>query len=605
MQPVTETMLTRKEMKKRGKRSLKQHYLIFVAACLIAAFLGAEFRDSLDFSTAQTYEIEGEDSTGSTEFSVSSPGWAVSWDDVLMQIADKDTAAGRELSDQLREDAIEKAEQGNPMFGRTRGVLSDIVNRITSGSIIVTGAAAIGSITGSDSAGLVILILCGVIVYFLFWFLLQNVFSVVVRRIFLEGLTYSQVTPQRFIFLLRIKKWLKASWTMLVTYVFYTLWSLTIIGAVIKRYSYYMVPFIVAENPDIRACDAITLSRRMMKGHKWECFIFELSFLGWSILGSLTLGIVDILFANPYKIAAFTQYYAQLRALAREKHIPGSEMLYDWYLYEKPDPALLREKYADVYAVTQQPPDPDGDLTGWRGFLARNLGLLLFSRQEEKEYERRQAEHVRIHALIDDMQGLAYPVRFYPIPEENKRKLVQSLNYMRHYTIWSLIVIFLGLAFFGWVWEVSLHLITDGEFVNRAVWPMAPDLRYRLYPDPDTADQVKEEPCTGIHSDNRGVRLPRVYDFRIHGIYFRRTEMVGLQRIFSEPERTDLCGRTACIRNRRDRGGICDRPHYRQRADGSEREEAPGGMYRTDGGISRGLCLFSGSSECGGRDHGL
>lgn len=187
MQPVTETMLTRKEMKKRGKRSLKQHYLIFVAACLIAAFLGAEFRGSLDFSTAQTYEIEGEDSTGSTEFSVSSPGWAVSWDDVLMQIADKDTAAGRELSDQLREDAIEKAEQGNPMFGRTRGVLSDIVNRITSGSIIVTGAAAIGSITGSDSAGLVILILCGVIVYFLFWFLLQNVFSVVVRRIFLEG----------------------------------------------------------------------------------------------------------------------------------------------------------------------------------------------------------------------------------------------------------------------------------------------------------------------------------------------------------------------------------------------------------------------------------
>ena len=69
--------------------------------------------------------------------------------------------------------------------------------------------------------------------------------------------------------------------------------------------------------------------------------------------------------------------------------------------------------------------------------------------------------------LIDDMQGLAYPVRFYPIPEEDKRKLVQSLNYMRHYTIWSLIVIFLGLAIFGWVWEVSLHLITDGEFVNR------------------------------------------------------------------------------------------------------------------------------------------
>ena len=466
-QPVTETMLTRKEMKKRGKRSLKQHYLIFVAACLIAAFLGAEFKSSLNFSSMQTYEQIGEDPSGNIEFSVSSPGWTVSWDDVLMQIADKDTEAGRELSEQLRQDAIQKSEQGNPMFGRTRGVLSDLVNQITSGSIIVTAVAAIGSITGSDNLGIVILILCGVIVYFLFWFLIQNLFPVVIRRIFLEGLTYSQVTPQRFIFLLRVKKWLKASWTMLVTYTFYTLWSLTIVGAFIKRYSYFLVPYIVAENPDMNACQAVTLSRKMMKGHKWECFVFELSFLGWSILGSLTLGIFNIFFTNPYKTAAFTQYYAQLRALAREKQIPGSEMLYDWYLYEKPDPALLREKYADVYAVTQQPPDPDGDLTGWRGFLARNLGLLLFTREEEREYERRQAEHVRIHALIDDMQGLAYPVRFYPIPEEDKRKLVQSLNYMRHYTIWSLIVIFLSLAVFGWVWEVSMHLITDGEFVNR------------------------------------------------------------------------------------------------------------------------------------------
>lgn len=466
-QPENETMLTRKEIKKQGKRSLKQHYLIFMAACLIAAFLGAEFKSSLNFSSMQTYEQIGEDPSGNIEYSVSSPGWTVSWDDVLMQIADKDTEAGRELSEQFRQDAIQKSEQGNPMFGRTRGVLSDLVNQITSGSIIVTAVAAIGSITGSDNLGIVILILCGVIVYFLFWFLIQNLFPVVIRRIFLEGLTYSQVTPQRFIFLLRVKKWLKASWTMLVTYTFYTLWSLTIVGAFIKRYSYFLVPYIVAENPDMNACRAVTLSRKMMKGHKWECFVFELSFLGWSILGSLTLGIFNIFFTNPYKTAAFTQYYAQLRALAREKQIPGSEMLYDWYLYEKPDPALLREKYADVYAVTQQPPDPDGDLTGWRGFLARNLGLLLFTREEEREYERRQAEHVRIHALIDDMQGLAYPVRFYPIPEEDKRKLVQSLNYMRHYTIWSLIVIFLGLAIFGWVWEVSLHLITDGEFVNR------------------------------------------------------------------------------------------------------------------------------------------
>ena len=63
---------------------------------------------------------------------------------------------------------------------------------------------------------------------------------------------------------------------MLVKYIYEFLWSLTVIGGIIKRYSYYMVPYIVAENPDISAKNAIRLSRKMMNGHKWECFVFEL-----------------------------------------------------------------------------------------------------------------------------------------------------------------------------------------------------------------------------------------------------------------------------------------------------------------------------------------
>ena len=49
-------MKTRKQMKRLGRESLKRHYVIFVAACLIAAFLAAEFTSSLNFSTAQNYE---------------------------------------------------------------------------------------------------------------------------------------------------------------------------------------------------------------------------------------------------------------------------------------------------------------------------------------------------------------------------------------------------------------------------------------------------------------------------------------------------------------------------------------------------------------------
>ncbi|HIZ82708.1 MAG TPA: DUF975 family protein [Candidatus Mediterraneibacter pullistercoris] len=464
-------MKTRKQMKRLGRLSLKKHYVIFVAACLITAFLTSEFRSSLNFSTAQIYEdnydvVESDQNTDGT-YTVKTKVSSISWEDALRVIAEDDTQAGREMSREIRENAIERSKDGNPMFGRTRGVLSNVVNQISSGSIIVTAVTAFESITGSENAGIFILIALGALGMFFFWFLIQNTFPVVIRRVFLEGMIYDRVTPQRFVFLLRIKKWLKASWIMFVKYIFYSLWSLTIAGIVIKRYSYYLVPYIAAENPDMTAREAITLSRKMMQGHKWQCFVFEMSFLGWDLLGVLTMGIFSILYTNPYKVASFTRYYAELRTEAIEKGIPGAELLYDRYLYEKAESYVIAAKYADVIEVMEQPEEPVEKLDGWRGFLARNFGILLFRREQEREYEKRQAEFVRVHSLIDDVQREAYPVRLYPIPEEERRKLVQSLNYMRHYSVWSLITIFLGMSVFGWMWEVGMHLVSYGEFVNR------------------------------------------------------------------------------------------------------------------------------------------
>ena len=458
-------------MKRLGRESLKKHYAVFVAACLMAAFLAAEFTGSLNFSTAQDYEeiyeqVEsGPDGAGT--YTVKTRVHSIGWDDVIRIMAEDNTQAGREMAREIRQNAIEDSENGNPMFGRTRGVLSNIVNQVSSGSILVTAAAAIGSITGSDNLGILILIVIGALGLFIFWFLIQNTFPVVIRRVFLEGMIYDRVTPQRFVFLLRVKKWLKASWIMFVKYVYYSLWCLTIVGIAVKHYSYYLVPYIAAENPDMTAREAITLSRKMMQGHKWQCFVFELSFLGWEMLGAFTMGIFNILYTNPYKIAAFTRYYAELRTEAIAKGIPGAELLYDSYLYEKAESYVIAAKYPDVIKVMEQPEDMAEKLTGWRGFLARNFGVLLLRREQERAYERHQADYVRVHSMIDDVQREAYPVRLYPIPEEERRKLVQSLNYMRHYSVWSLITIFLGMSVFGWLWEVGMHLVSYGEFVNR------------------------------------------------------------------------------------------------------------------------------------------
>ena len=92
------------------------------------------------------------------------------------------------------------------------------------------------------------------------------------------------------------------------------LWSLLfIIPGIVKGYAYSMTPFIMAENPDMSANDAITASRQLMDGHKGELFMLDLTFFGWGLLAALTLNI-GYIFLNPYKNAAYAVFYKELTA---------------------------------------------------------------------------------------------------------------------------------------------------------------------------------------------------------------------------------------------------------------------------------------------------
>ena len=98
-----------------------------------------------------------------------------------------------------------------------------------------------------------------------------------------------------------LQKFLRALFTFL--------WSLLfIIPGIIKSYSYAMTPFIMAENPNMTAKEAINTSKQLMDGHKWELFCLSFSFIGWYLLVLLTAGIGDI-FLRPYVEAAFAAFY--------------------------------------------------------------------------------------------------------------------------------------------------------------------------------------------------------------------------------------------------------------------------------------------------------
>lgn len=102
--------------------------------------------------------------------------------------------------------------------------------------------------------------------------------------------------------------------TMFIKDLFLLLWScLFIIPGIIKAYSYRMVPYILSDNPDMNATDAITKSREMMKGNKWRAFVLDLSFIGWVILGALTFGILLLFYVAPYKDSTDAELYHALK----------------------------------------------------------------------------------------------------------------------------------------------------------------------------------------------------------------------------------------------------------------------------------------------------
>ncbi|MCR5790803.1 MAG: DUF975 family protein [Lachnospiraceae bacterium] len=103
--------------------------------------------------------------------------------------------------------------------------------------------------------------------------------------------------------------------TMFLRGLYLFLWTLLfIIPGIIKAYSYALVPYIRADQPELGANDTITLSRHMMNGNKWKMFVFDLSFIGWLLLGVLTCGVLNVFYVNPYINCSRAELYRTIKA---------------------------------------------------------------------------------------------------------------------------------------------------------------------------------------------------------------------------------------------------------------------------------------------------
>ncbi len=101
--------------------------------------------------------------------------------------------------------------------------------------------------------------------------------------------------------------------SMLLVGIYTFFWTILFyIPGIVKTYSYAMTPYILLDKPELSANEAITDSRMMMRGHKWQLFLLDLSFIGWILLSLLTFGILFI-YVIPYMQAARAEFYRTLK----------------------------------------------------------------------------------------------------------------------------------------------------------------------------------------------------------------------------------------------------------------------------------------------------
>ena len=103
--------------------------------------------------------------------------------------------------------------------------------------------------------------------------------------------------------------------TVFMVNLYLFLWHLLlIVPGVIKYYAYSMTYYISLDHPEYSVDECIESSKRMMYGHKWELFVLQLSFIGWILLGLVSLGI-GLLWVIPYMETTKAHYYERIKLM--------------------------------------------------------------------------------------------------------------------------------------------------------------------------------------------------------------------------------------------------------------------------------------------------
>lgn len=284
-------MWKRKDLKDRAKKVVRKNYWTAIVVCFLIALLTGEFgtsivgiwnsEDSMDPNYIINHEVDKTDLP----------------ENETQTFLSKENK--QETLNEMQIKVLEAIEANLNSVTKSQKYIFKIWDAVTSFQI--------------DQIQLGILLCIGAILAYAFTVFIADPLIVGGKKYFLEARKGSNTKIGVIVEVFKKEHWLNVAIIMFLRNLYNALWYLTIIGGVIKTYEYRMIPYILAENPQIKRKEAFKLSKQMMKGNKWKTFILDMSFLGWNFLSVLTFGLLSILYVNPYNAATIAELYIVLK----------------------------------------------------------------------------------------------------------------------------------------------------------------------------------------------------------------------------------------------------------------------------------------------------
>lgn len=383
--------MNRKEIKKNAFNNFKRNYLKIILVVFIVGTIvngGYQFSSIITDYSNSTKEI--------SDNKLVNNGYQ------LTKVINENTIninSQNNSNYQLVNNLVDTLSDKISMGGHASGVIGSLFNSVTqSNSIVIGSLNAINLYLLNNKIDIIYISLIGIIIIMLIKIFILDVFRIGYKRFFLEERRYN-TNITKILFPFHVRKFIPLGLIIFLKNIYQFLWTFTIVMGPVKHYEYFMIPYVLAENPNIKRKEAFKLSKELMDGYKWQMFKLDLTLLPFNILNLLTFGLLDIFFLQGYKECIYSEAYILIRK-EKLKTLTNKE--------------LLNDKYLD----------------------------------------------------IDKLKEEEYPLDKFSIPSKEFHIKIKT-NYNVKYTKINYVLMFFIFSFIGWLWEVLLHLISEGRFVNR------------------------------------------------------------------------------------------------------------------------------------------